>query len=89
MRGHRKRHDRALTVPIRALLQERGPAHPTAALAQLKKDGRVELRATMGDAYAAAVLLTDDGLLEHVTRAGATSGGYFRVPGDERQRWDR
>jgi hypothetical protein len=43
----------------------------------------------MADAYSAACLLAADGTVEHVRRAGATGGGYFRVPGDSRERWDK
>ena len=73
---------------ILAILTERGPAHSREALAELKRERRVRPGATMCDAYKAAEMLAADGQLEHVKRSGATGGGYFRVPGDKRLRWD-
>lgn len=88
MRGRRHRHDVALRAPIRAVLAEKGPAHPRSALQTLKAQHRVAWGTTMSDAYEACRDLAEQGDLEHVTRAGATGGGYFRVPGDTRPRWD-
>jgi hypothetical protein len=78
-----------LAPAIAAVLRERGPARARDVLAVLRLQARVSSRPTFDEAQDAALLLVAQGTLEHVRRAGAGDrGGYFRVPGDNRARWD-
>jgi hypothetical protein len=72
-----------------AVFRERGPAHPRCVRDVLTHENRIRYSTTMADVYSAACLLAAEGTVEHVRRAGAIGGGYFRVPGDSRERWDK
>ena len=77
-----------LAPAIAAVLRERGPARARDVLAVLRLQGRVSSRPTFDEAQDAALLLAEQGALEHVRRAGAGErAGYFRAPGDDRPQW--
>jgi exodeoxyribonuclease-3 len=59
-----------LAPAIAAVVRERGPARARDVLAVLRLQGRVSSRPTFDEAQDAALLLTTQGTLEHVRRAG-------------------
>lgn len=87
MRGHRRNQAEDLKAPMLALLAENGPAHSKGVLTELKRQGRVSRGVTMAHAYEACEALVREGRLER--RGGGTLNfGHFRVPRDDRERWD-
>lgn len=68
-----------------AVLTENGPAHSKGVLAELKAQHRVTYGVTMSDAHEACEMLVAEGKLA-VARAG---GRHFKVPRDDRERWDK
>lgn len=87
MKGHRRDQSRDLMPAMLAVLSENGPAHSKGVLTELVKQGRVASGTTLAHAYDACEHLVAEGKLER--RGGRTLDfGYFRVPGDDRDRWD-